>query len=322
MVGTPVISFFVLLHCILGEGDFFKTHKDTPRGQNMFGSLVVVLPTAHEGGQLVLRQEEKEWTLDFTDKFAAATEPSVYFVAFFGDIEHEVLPVTSGYRVTLTYNLYHKSPHLSMSLIPTPFHLKLKKAFVDLVNDKSILPNGGYFGFGLTHEYVHTGRRMLAQAMGQLKGSDRALVDVCDELGLDYSLRFLYRDIGWSGLNFITTNELDINNPTEYYDEGSCYDYLRSALKGFTIGQAEGVIFVGERNDESVFSEEDGEEWLEKFYENPITEVLEITPMKSSLQTSTSYISYGNEADLVYFYGSACMLVAVAPAEERDYVAL
>jgi hypothetical protein len=27
-------------------------------------------------------------------------------VAFFGDIEHEIAPVTSGHRITLTYNLY------------------------------------------------------------------------------------------------------------------------------------------------------------------------------------------------------------------------
>ena len=77
----------------------------------MFGSLVVILPTLYEGGQFVFRQGEKEWTIDFTDGLAAAAEPLVSFVAFFGDIEHEVLPITSGCRVTLTYNLY-RSNHI------------------------------------------------------------------------------------------------------------------------------------------------------------------------------------------------------------------
>ena len=31
---------------------------------------------------------------------------TVQWAAFYSDCEHEVLPVTSGYRVTLTYNLY------------------------------------------------------------------------------------------------------------------------------------------------------------------------------------------------------------------------
>ncbi|KAH0834875.1 hypothetical protein J3R83DRAFT_10520 [Lanmaoa asiatica] len=37
---------------VYGEGDFFKPHQDTPRSESIVGSLVVVLPTQHEGGQL------------------------------------------------------------------------------------------------------------------------------------------------------------------------------------------------------------------------------------------------------------------------------
>ena len=47
-----------------GPGSFFKAHKDTPRGENMFGSLVVVFPTRHEGGALQLRHKGQEWTFD------------------------------------------------------------------------------------------------------------------------------------------------------------------------------------------------------------------------------------------------------------------
>ncbi|KAJ7583235.1 hypothetical protein C8J56DRAFT_1054994 [Mycena floridula] len=34
------------------------------------------------------------------------TSPSIAYIAFYSDIEHEVTPVTSGYRISLTYNLY------------------------------------------------------------------------------------------------------------------------------------------------------------------------------------------------------------------------
>ena len=211
----------------------------------MLGSLVVVLPTAHEGGQLVLRHGEKEWTLDFTEKFANAAEPSVCYVALFSDVEHEVLPVTSGYRVTLTYNLYRNTMHPTTS-IPTPFHLELKQALVDLVNDKSKLPNGGYLGFGLAHEYVHTGYNVLDLLLAQLKGSDRALADVCDELSLRYSLRLLYRGITDEQVNLITTEELevDVDKYRVEYDTLSRH-FLRDALEELTIKEAERVIFVG-----------------------------------------------------------------------------
>ncbi|KAI9464714.1 hypothetical protein HD554DRAFT_1250070 [Boletus coccyginus] len=37
-----------------GKGDFVKPRKHMPRDESMVGSLVVVLPTRHEGGQLVI----------------------------------------------------------------------------------------------------------------------------------------------------------------------------------------------------------------------------------------------------------------------------
>jgi hypothetical protein len=292
----------------------------------MFGSLVVVLPTAHEGGQLVLRHSEKEWTIDFTEAFATATEPSVCFVALFSDVEHEVLPVTSGYRVTLTYNLYRKQSHLHLpTSILTPFHLKLKQALVDLVNDKSKLSNGGYLGFGLAHEYVHTGRNVLDPLLAQLKGSDRALADVCDELGLRYSLRLLYRRITHERVHLIATKELQVDMDDKRLDGEESSDFLRQACEGLSIEQVEGVILVGSRYkfDPRIFDDDyGGYTWLRPFYRTPVPEVLEITPMKSSVNFKTSFMAYGNQAELEHFYGTACMLIAVEPAASRSLVGL
>jgi len=82
---------------------FFKAHKDTPRAANMFGSLVIVFPTAHEGGALLLRKDEKEWTFDSAKAIAEAEQPAIAYIAFYSDTEHEVTKVESGYRVTITY---------------------------------------------------------------------------------------------------------------------------------------------------------------------------------------------------------------------------
>ena len=89
---------------IYGRGGFFKAHVDTPRSGKMFGSLVVCLPTQFTGGELIVRHHKQEIKYDWSST-ASDTSSTLYWAAFFSDVEHEVLPVSDGYRVTLTYNL-------------------------------------------------------------------------------------------------------------------------------------------------------------------------------------------------------------------------
>ena len=150
----------------------------------MFGSLVVVLPAPHEGGQLVLRLGGQEWIVDFMEQFAAATEPSICFVAFFSDIEHEVLPVTSGHRVTLTYNLHFRAQCNIPRALSGPFHEKLKAKLIELVNDRETLPRGGYLGLGLCHQYAYDETKSIDSLLDKLKRSDAALGSICKEVAL------------------------------------------------------------------------------------------------------------------------------------------
>ncbi|KAH9876511.1 hypothetical protein J1614_003642 [Plenodomus biglobosus] len=76
-------------------------HVDTPRSELQFGSLVVCLPRAHEGGQLVVRHQGQTMNFDWSQN-----SKDIQWAAFYSDCEHEVQEVTSGHRVTLTYNLY------------------------------------------------------------------------------------------------------------------------------------------------------------------------------------------------------------------------
>lgn len=131
-----------MLIWVLEKDGFFKAHQDTPCGDSMFGSLVVVFPAPHEGGQLSLRLADQHWIADFAEQFAAASEPSICFIAFFGDVEHQVLPVTSGHRVTLTYNLHFRAQKNILRALSSPFHDKLKARLIELVNDTETLPKG------------------------------------------------------------------------------------------------------------------------------------------------------------------------------------
>jgi hypothetical protein len=83
---------------VYGRGQFFAPHQDSEKDDAMIGTLVVTLPSAHTGGQLVI--EHAGQPLEYQ---GSRTELSL--VAFYADCRHEILPVKSGYRITLTYNL-------------------------------------------------------------------------------------------------------------------------------------------------------------------------------------------------------------------------
>src|SRR6266436_1851007 len=165
MVRVNVHPLFGNTFLCLGNGLFFKPHVDTPRSNRMFGSLVVVFPSPHKGGALLLRHRDHEWTFDSGKALAAAKNKlSIGYATFFSDIEHEFALVTSGHRITLTYDLYFDdggpvSPNDAV-LDPeylTPPQLMNKDAYCDdlttPLEDPGYLADGGTLGFVLRHGY-------------------------------------------------------------------------------------------------------------------------------------------------------------------------
>jgi len=75
---------------ISGKGPSFKPHVDTPRSKKMFGSLLIVFPTYHEGGALFLRRHGHEWIFDPGLADGCLDRPSIGYVAFLDDIEQQV----------------------------------------------------------------------------------------------------------------------------------------------------------------------------------------------------------------------------------------
>jgi hypothetical protein len=83
---------------VYAPGQFFASHQDSEKADAMIGTLVVTLPSAAQGGVLVVEHTGKTVTY-------RSSKDLLSFVAFYADCRHHVRPVTSGYRVVLTYNL-------------------------------------------------------------------------------------------------------------------------------------------------------------------------------------------------------------------------
>src|SRR4051812_11265105 len=99
---TVAAEFYKLL--IYGPGVFFVGPRATEKADGMFATLVVVLPSTHTGGELVVRHKGREIRLDLRRQ-----DPGeVGFAAFYADCVHELLPVTEGHRLTLVYNLIRR----------------------------------------------------------------------------------------------------------------------------------------------------------------------------------------------------------------------
>ena len=102
VTGTVVAELYKLL--VYDQGSFFVSHRDTEKAPGMFATLVIALPSHHAGGELLVRHQGRELRLGLQ-----CPDPGdVAFAAFYADCTHEVLPVTSGCRLVLVYNLLRK----------------------------------------------------------------------------------------------------------------------------------------------------------------------------------------------------------------------
>ena len=95
---------------VYDQGSFFLSHRDTEKAPGMFATLVLTLPSVSAGGELIVRHQGREARLDLH-----CDEPSeAAFAAFYCDCVHEVLPVTSGCRLALVYNLVRSRQELPL----------------------------------------------------------------------------------------------------------------------------------------------------------------------------------------------------------------
>lgn len=133
------------------KGSFFAPHRDTEKAERMFATLVVCLPSKHEGGTLVVSHDGQTRRIDFGGE---ATQFQMQYAAFYADCQHEITPVTSGYRVCLVYNLaiakskQQPSAPVNSEAIDRAADA-LTKIFADKERDKIAIP--------LKHQYTEAG---------------------------------------------------------------------------------------------------------------------------------------------------------------------
>jgi hypothetical protein len=176
----------------------------------MFATVVILLPSPYSGGQVHVSHASSTKILDMAPTSLLSTS----ILAWYTDVRHEVKPITSGYRLALSYNLIHSSrgvpkpslPDMNTALARLRHVLrKWRKGTYEFDADRDIIASL------LKHEYSEAN---LACGAKTLKGEDAHKIAnlriVAEELGymvclakLSYNVTgvaddsFGYRDRGW-----------------------------------------------------------------------------------------------------------------------------
>ncbi len=125
-LGCPPGSLSAELHkfLIYEKEGFFAPHRDTEKSDGMVATLVISLPVARRGGELLVRHRGSETRIDLR-----VEDPSeLSCAAFYADCEHEVRPVTDGHRVSLVFNLIRSSQNVP---ITAPDHSRTTDRIAD-----------------------------------------------------------------------------------------------------------------------------------------------------------------------------------------------
>ena len=131
------------------------------------------------GGRLRVFHQGGQRFFDFGS--GPINDSSIHWAAFSSHCEHEVLPVTSGHRITLTYQLY-VSEHLGdlvHPLLPTadPKLYPIYQSIKEMLSLPTDMKNSGTLGFRCAHQYPdHTeGTYDYGRIPCTLKGTNVAL---------------------------------------------------------------------------------------------------------------------------------------------------
>ncbi|KZV90430.1 hypothetical protein EXIGLDRAFT_121128, partial [Exidia glandulosa HHB12029] len=230
----------------------------------------------------------------------------VSWVAFYSDVEHEVLPVQSGYRITLTYNLYFAAPP-AQSLAPPVGVEPLLDAFKRLLQDPAFFPDGGRLGFALKHQYpvpanpdmdedsMEKARDVLRSLASALKGGDRALFQAASAVGLQPALRLAY-ELEYAGVYLLD----------HVFEGGYQIDNWREAMdwtKGEHVEKMKEPWYPPMSEEDEARLRKNAVQW--------------VTPRESITRVKTDYVAYGNDAMLASVYGDLVLIATVPPHGDR-----
>ena len=142
----------------------------------MFASLIIVLPSKFEGGEVYVSHGNEKDVFDISP----SSEFTTSALAWYTDVIHEVKPVTSGYRLAVSYNLVNTMPGIPPPQLPDmdPAVSAVERIFRKWRKGGYDNPDfSGTIAYLLDHQYSKAGLEFAA-----LKGRDATLISNIQEV--------------------------------------------------------------------------------------------------------------------------------------------
>ena len=259
---------------------------------------------------MLVRHNGQEWSFDPSSslEFTTARTTKISYVVLLNGVEHEITPVTSGHRVTLTYNLYRNVNAPAQDLAEDPFSVPnhgraFRESFEALLENPEFFPYGGTLAFGLRHSYPI--KRDTRHVYDLLKANDAMVYRSLRTLGFQPTLYLYY---GW-------------NRTPPYLDEGTIEGGLIDRVPVFRdfssddpgeVDATMQILF----NQGHIVCGDDLYKLQEYAYQQ--AETMEwVTPMTKFSTKETKYTTYGNEPMEEVAYWHLCLVVRIGKAGER-----
>ncbi|KAJ4997924.1 hypothetical protein K4K48_006167 [Colletotrichum sp. SAR 10_66] len=189
------------------KGSFFKRHKDSEKEPGMVGTLVICLPSEHQGGDvhLAFGSDQRVFSTAPTSTFDITT------LAWFSDVTHEVKELTSGYRLALTYNIVQNGSSKQSAGF---FGQQAQEVKQVLLQWQVNYPGNNMLVYPLDHKYSQS-----SLSFRNMKGRDKAVCQAIQDIGAH------------SGVFLLLAHQTHTTEEDEdYYDNdaepGTCLDAI------------------------------------------------------------------------------------------------
>lgn len=158
----------------------------TEKADGMFATVIVVLPSEFTGGDAHL----SHGTLSTVYNSSNGSGYQTTVMAWYTDVTHEIKPITSGYRLALSYNLIHTTHSLRPALSTNSgFTGKVRDVLLAWNECLKTNPSAASQKILYLLDHKYSQANLSASA---LKGSDAAIIALLETIAedLDFHLGF------------------------------------------------------------------------------------------------------------------------------------
>ena len=180
----------------------------------------------------------------------------------------------------------------------SPTEVKFKKSFIALLNDRKFLPDGGFVGIVLTHQYPTANLDTNLDKLGKsLKGTDAAIKRTCDSPSLKVSPKMVFHSNVFFGVACLL-DKLEILDEVDPFED-DIPSRLQNLVGALVVSNSKNMYFIKEEVESSDYR-----------YAN-LKPILWLRPLDE--RNTFPYLYHENS----FVYGDIYLVVEVEASEDR-----